>query len=85
MKYLVNLDDAMKSLPQLWNRASMWVSSSVWCINSKEIEEDSFLMMELYGTIIQYKIMSKTQRELRDFESIHGPHSFQFITSFAGV
>ncbi|GJU26146.1 hypothetical protein Tco_1164767 [Tanacetum coccineum] len=79
-KYLVNLDDIMTPLPQNWG-----IYSSVWCIVLGEREEDSFMVIESYEKVLQYKIVLKTVHTLFDLESTSPYESFPFISSFARV
>ncbi|GJV93227.1 hypothetical protein Tco_1541040 [Tanacetum coccineum] len=80
VKYLVNLDDLMMQSPSSWG-----IHSSVWCIVLGEREEDSFMVIESYGKVLQYKIMLNTVHTLFDFGSTSPRESFPFIASFAGV
>ncbi|XP_071708857.1 F-box protein At5g07610-like [Rutidosis leptorrhynchoides] len=85
-KYVVTLDESVRSFSNIWRRPDKWVSTSVWSVVLGERDEDSFLVIELYGKVMQYHVISKAIRELRNFKSIDQcPRSFQFIASFAGV
>ncbi|GJY41508.1 hypothetical protein Tco_0428778 [Tanacetum coccineum] len=75
VKYLVNLDDLMMLSPSTWG-----IDSSVLCIVLGEREEDSFMVIESHGKVLQYKIMLKTLRTLFDFGSTPR-ESFPFIAS----
>ncbi|GJS10195.1 F-box protein-like protein isoform X1 [Tanacetum coccineum] len=79
-KYLINLDDIMTPLPQNWG-----IYSSVWCIVLGEREEDSFMVIESYEKVLQYKIVLKTVHTLFEMESTSPHESFPFIASFAHV
>ncbi|XP_071699660.1 F-box protein At5g07610-like [Rutidosis leptorrhynchoides] len=88
IKYSVCLDEAMQSFPENWVYPYLLFSASVWCIVLGEREEDSFMVIELNGTVMQYKMMSNTLRELPYLKSgylNHCPRRFEFIASFAGV
>ncbi|GJV27200.1 hypothetical protein Tco_1383648, partial [Tanacetum coccineum] len=76
LTYLVNLDDLISS----WG-----IHSSVWCIVLGEREEDSFMVIESYGKVLQYKIVLNTVHTLFDFGSTSSRESFPLIASFAGV
>nr|GFA59475.1 hypothetical protein [Tanacetum cinerariifolium] len=79
LKYIVNLDDIIKSFPRRWMECLC-----VYCIVLGEREEDSFLVMELDKKVVQYKIMSKTLNIISD--SGDGIlNCFQFIPSFDNV
>nr|GEW10983.1 hypothetical protein [Tanacetum cinerariifolium] len=79
VKYLVNLDDLMLPHPSTWG-----IHSSVLCIVLGEREEDSFMVIESDGKVLQYKIVLNTVHMLFDFGSTPR-ESFPFIESFAGV
>ncbi|XP_071688929.1 uncharacterized protein [Rutidosis leptorrhynchoides] len=64
IKYIVHLDEAMRSFPENWVYPYKLVSIDVWCIDLGEREEDSFMVIDLGGTIMQYKIMSNTLHKL---------------------
>ncbi|XP_022018171.1 F-box protein At5g07610 [Helianthus annuus] len=86
VKYIVNLVEFMMLLPKTWRKGLRCLCSNhVRCIMIGKREEDSFLVMEIYGKIVQYKIALKTLRKLYELESFHSPVSFQFIASVAGV
>ncbi|GJZ64124.1 hypothetical protein Tco_0620545, partial [Tanacetum coccineum] len=80
VKYLVNLDDIMMPFPPKWG-----IYSSVYCIVLGEREEDSFMIIESYEKVLQYKIMLKTVHTLFDLESTSPHESFPFVASFASV
>ncbi|GJW39037.1 retrovirus-related pol polyprotein from transposon TNT 1-94, partial [Tanacetum coccineum] len=80
VKYLVNLDDLMMPSPSTWG-----IHSSAWCIVLGEREEDSFMVIESHGKVLQYKIVLNTVHTLFDFGSTSPRESFPFIESFVGV
>ncbi|GKB91214.1 retrovirus-related pol polyprotein from transposon TNT 1-94 [Tanacetum coccineum] len=77
VKYLI--DDLMLPSPSTWG-----IYSSVWCIVLGEREEDSFMVIESDGKVLQYKIVLNTVHTLFDFGSTPR-ESFPFIASFAAV
>ncbi|GJW27754.1 hypothetical protein Tco_0044629 [Tanacetum coccineum] len=64
IKYLVDTDDFMSPLPKGW---SIW--SIVWSIVLGEREEDSFLVINLSGKVVEYNLISKILREIYDMGS----------------
>ncbi|KAK1419316.1 hypothetical protein QVD17_28481 [Tagetes erecta] len=84
VKYIVNLDDFMIRFPR---KTPKWFCSSVGCIVVGNDEEDSFLVMEIYGKIVRYKLASKTIicDQLNEFEYSFYQRCFQFIASNADV
>ncbi|XP_071688930.1 F-box protein At5g07610-like [Rutidosis leptorrhynchoides] len=85
IKYIVHLDEAKRSFPKFWVYPHKLVSIDVWCIVLGEREEDSFMVIDLDGTIMQYKTMSNTLHKLpysKPFRCYRPPR-FQFIASFA--
>ncbi|GKA18136.1 hypothetical protein Tco_0697973 [Tanacetum coccineum] len=61
VRYLVNSDDIMNPLPEGW---SIWFT--VWSIVLGERKEDSCLVINLYGKVVQYNLISKTLHEIYD-------------------
>ncbi|GKA13505.1 F-box protein-like protein isoform X1, partial [Tanacetum coccineum] len=82
VKYIVNLNDIMNPLSETWR-----AYYSVWGIVLGAKEEDSFIVMEVLGKVVQYKFMSKTVRTLCDIGSMRPSRGsvHQFIASFASV
>ncbi|GJY92041.1 F-box protein-like protein isoform X1 [Tanacetum coccineum] len=81
VKYIVNLDDIMTPFPDSWS-----MGLSVFCIVLGEKEEDSSMVINFSGKIVQYKIASKTLCILGDLGSLNNPVGcFQFIASYANV
>ncbi|GJZ21588.1 hypothetical protein Tco_0558627 [Tanacetum coccineum] len=78
VKYVVNLDDIMKPIPDFWQ-----IPKGVWCIVLGEREEDSFMIIELLRKVVQYHPVSKTVRTLSGLKPNFD--SFQYIPSFAEV
>ncbi|GJU06227.1 F-box protein-like protein [Tanacetum coccineum] len=64
VRYLVNTDDFMNPLPEGW---SIW--SIVWSIVLGEREEDSCLVINLSGKVVEYNLISKTLHEIYDIGS----------------
>ncbi|XP_076906679.1 F-box protein At5g07610-like [Bidens hawaiensis] len=80
IKYNVKLDGLMKQFPGRW-----FCAIHVRCVMIGKKDEDSFLVMEICGKIVQYNIVLNTLCKLCDLESGHSPACFQFIASVAGV
>ncbi|GJW78269.1 hypothetical protein Tco_0139951 [Tanacetum coccineum] len=64
IKYIVDTNDFMTPLPEGW---SIWYI--FWSLVLGEIEEDSFLVINLSGKAVQYNLISKTLREIYDMGS----------------
>ncbi|GKD82977.1 hypothetical protein Tco_1349816, partial [Tanacetum coccineum] len=64
VRYHVDTDDFMTPLHEGW---SIW--STVWSIVLGEREEDSFLVINLSGKVIEYNLISKNLREMYDMRS----------------
>ncbi|GKA04490.1 hypothetical protein Tco_0683610 [Tanacetum coccineum] len=58
IKYLVDTDDFMSPLPEGWS-----IRSIVWSAVLGERGEDSFLVINLSGKVVEYNLISKTLRE----------------------
>ncbi|KAK9051345.1 hypothetical protein SSX86_027972 [Deinandra increscens subsp. villosa] len=86
MKYIVNFDDIrVKYLKTFaWKRPER-VCASVQCIVIGKKEEDSFLVIGIYGKMIKYNMVSKTTCKICDLDSLDSSDCFEFIASFAGV
>ncbi|KAK9050730.1 hypothetical protein SSX86_030295 [Deinandra increscens subsp. villosa] len=98
-KYIVDVGDIMMKYRKTWmkkhhrrNYELEWllICSRVQCIviEKKEDDDDSFLVVEIFGKIIQYKIVSKTIHklyELREPDRYYSSDSINFIASFADV
>ncbi|GKC26076.1 hypothetical protein Tco_1033370 [Tanacetum coccineum] len=78
--YLVDTDDFMSLFPEGW---LIW--SIVWSIVLGEREEDSFLVINMSGKIIEYNLISKTLREIYDMGSnqVADDYLDGFISPFA--
>nr|GEW34285.1 retrovirus-related Pol polyprotein from transposon TNT 1-94 [Tanacetum cinerariifolium] len=64
IKYIVNTNDFMNSLPE------GWLSRSIVCsIVLGEREDDSFLMINLSTKVVQYNLILKTLSEIYDMRS----------------
>ncbi|GJR26995.1 hypothetical protein Tco_1103227 [Tanacetum coccineum] len=61
IKYIVDTDDFMTPLPEGWS-----IRYIVWSLVVGEREEDSILVMNLSGKVVQYNLISKTVIE--DFD-----------------
>ncbi|GKD53193.1 hypothetical protein Tco_1286580 [Tanacetum coccineum] len=64
IKYLVDTDDFMTPLPKGWS-----IRSTVWSIVLGEREYDSFLVINLFGKVVEYNLISKTLRHIYDMGS----------------
>ncbi|GJV93580.1 hypothetical protein Tco_1541393 [Tanacetum coccineum] len=61
IRYRVDTDDFMTSLPEGWS-----IRSTVWSTVLGEMEEDSFLVINLSRKVVQYNLISKTLQEIYD-------------------
>ncbi|GKB55211.1 hypothetical protein Tco_0905964 [Tanacetum coccineum] len=82
IEYIVDTNDFMTSLLEGWS-----IRYIVWSLVVGEREEDSFLVMNLSGKVVQYNLISKTVHEIYDKGSnevvnnyLHG-----FIPHFCNV
>ncbi|GJT53655.1 hypothetical protein Tco_0988709 [Tanacetum coccineum] len=64
IKYLVDANDFRSPLPEGWS-----IQSIIWSILLGEQEEDSFLVINLSGKVVEYNLISKTLREIFDIGS----------------
>ncbi|GJT00933.1 hypothetical protein Tco_0822102 [Tanacetum coccineum] len=64
VRYHVDTDDFMTPLPEGWS-----IRSTVWSIVLGEREDDSFLVINLSGKVVEYNLMSKNLREMYDMGS----------------
>ncbi|GKC86511.1 receptor-like serine/threonine-protein kinase SD1-8 [Tanacetum coccineum] len=64
VRYHVDTDDFMTSLPERWS-----IRSTVWSIVLGEREDDSFLVINLSGKVVEYNLISKNLREMYDMGS----------------
>ncbi|GKC71647.1 retrovirus-related pol polyprotein from transposon TNT 1-94, partial [Tanacetum coccineum] len=64
VRYHVDTDDFMTLLPEGWS-----IRSTVWSIVLGEREDDSFLVINLSGKVVEYNLISKNLRELYDMGS----------------
>ncbi|GKB01197.1 hypothetical protein Tco_0829241, partial [Tanacetum coccineum] len=80
IKYLVDTDDFMTPLPKGWS-----IQSTVWSIVLGEKEYDSFLVINLFGNVIEYNLISKTLRYIYDIGSNQVADDYHggFISPFA--
>ncbi|GJV93583.1 hypothetical protein Tco_1541396 [Tanacetum coccineum] len=80
IKYLVDIDDFMSPLPEVWS-----IRSIVWSIVLGEREDDSFLVINLSGKVVEYNLISKTMREIYDMGSnqVYDDYLDGFISPFA--
>ncbi|GKE88211.1 hypothetical protein Tco_1565686, partial [Tanacetum coccineum] len=58
-RYRVDIDDFMTPLPKGWS-----IRSTVWRIVLGEREEDSLLVIYLFGKVIQYNLISNTLHDI---------------------
>nr|GEU58079.1 hypothetical protein [Tanacetum cinerariifolium] len=95
VRYLVNTEELMNSLPEVWS-----IRSTVCSIGLGEKEEDTFLMINLSGKVVKYNLISKTVNEIFDIGSNQmnddddvefiqpfsvDPNIYEFIPSFASL
>nr|GEY49241.1 hypothetical protein [Tanacetum cinerariifolium] len=96
VRYLVNTDDFMNLLLEGWS-----ICSTIWSIVLGEREDDSCLVINLSGKVVEYNLISKTLHEIYDIGSnqlddnrdddelvmpFEADHNvFEFIPSFASV
>ncbi|GJZ67738.1 reverse transcriptase domain-containing protein [Tanacetum coccineum] len=59
VRYRVDTDDFMTPLPEGWS-----IRSTVWCIVLGEREEDSLLVINLSGKVVQYNLISKALHDI---------------------
>ncbi|GJS86780.1 hypothetical protein Tco_0769416 [Tanacetum coccineum] len=64
VRYHVDTDDFMTPLPEGWS-----IRSTVWSIVLGEKEDDSFMVINLSGKVVEYNLMSKNLREMYDMRS----------------
>ncbi|GJZ66396.1 hypothetical protein Tco_0623092 [Tanacetum coccineum] len=64
VRYHVDTDDFMTPLPEGWS-----IRSTVWSIVLGEREDDSFLVINLSGKVVEYNLISKNLREMYDMGS----------------
>ncbi|GJZ26685.1 uncharacterized protein Tco_0570938 [Tanacetum coccineum] len=64
VRYHVDTDDFMTPLPEGWS-----IRFTVWSIVLGEMEDDSFLVINLSGKVVEYNLISKNLREMYDMES----------------
>nr|GEU77063.1 hypothetical protein [Tanacetum cinerariifolium] len=59
--YRVDTNDFITPLPEGWS-----IRSTVWSVVLGEMREDSFLVINLYGKVVQCNLISKTLHEIYD-------------------
>ncbi|GJX90004.1 hypothetical protein Tco_0343330 [Tanacetum coccineum] len=64
VRYHVDTDDFMTPLLEGWS-----IRSTVWSIVLGEREDDSFLVINLSGNVVEYNLISKNLREMYDMGS----------------
>ncbi|GKE33638.1 hypothetical protein Tco_1452960 [Tanacetum coccineum] len=64
VRYHVDTDDFMTPLPEGWS-----IRSTVWSIVLGEREDDSFLVINLSGKVVEYSLISKNLLEMYDMGS----------------
>lgn len=80
-KYFVDLNDVLRTFGQPYWR----IRQNVMSIVLGEREEDTFMVIEMAGQIVEYKFRFKTFRPRCEL-GLHRPKScFEFIASFARV
>ncbi|GJW15507.1 hypothetical protein Tco_0019640 [Tanacetum coccineum] len=87
VRYLVNTDDFRNPLPEGW---LIW--SIIWSIVLGEREEDSCLVINLSGKVVEYNLISKTLHDIYNIRSNQldddddDDHNvYEFIPSFTSV
>nr|GEW12882.1 hypothetical protein [Tanacetum cinerariifolium] len=60
-RYLVNIKQLMHPLPEGWS-----IRTSVWIICFGEVEEDAFVVINIFGKVVKYHLISKTNTGLFD-------------------
>ncbi|GJU57085.1 hypothetical protein Tco_1234851 [Tanacetum coccineum] len=80
INYIVDTDDFMTPLPEGWS-----IRYIAWSLVLGEREDDSYLVMNLSGKVVQYNIISKTLREIYDMRSneVADDYLYGFISPFA--
>ncbi|GJU61761.1 transcription factor bHLH14 [Tanacetum coccineum] len=80
IKYIFDIDDFMSPLLEGWS-----IRSIIWSIVLGEREEDSFLVINLSGNVVEYNLISKTLREIYDMGSnqVADDYLDSFIPPFA--
>ncbi|GJS80806.1 hypothetical protein Tco_0747347 [Tanacetum coccineum] len=63
-RYRVDTDNFMTLLPEGWS-----IRSTVWLIVLGKREEDSLLVINLFGKVVQYNLISKTLHDIFDYGS----------------
>ncbi|GKB78381.1 hypothetical protein Tco_0945276 [Tanacetum coccineum] len=64
IKYLVDIDDFMTPLLEGWS-----IRSIVWSIVLGKREDNSFLVINLSGNVVEYNLISKTLHQIYDMGS----------------
>nr|GEW82104.1 retrovirus-related Pol polyprotein from transposon TNT 1-94 [Tanacetum cinerariifolium] len=77
VRYVVNTDDFMTLLPDRW---LIW--STVWSTDLEEIEEDSFLVINIYGKVVKYHIISKIISQIFDIGSNQMDDEYEFFPAY---
>nr|GEX66312.1 hypothetical protein [Tanacetum cinerariifolium] len=81
IKYIFDTDDFMTPLPEGWS-----IRNIIWSLVVGEREEDSFLVVNMSGKVVQYSLISKTFRnyvknpfkcEIKRFQCDHGDADLQ--------
>ncbi|GJR75210.1 hypothetical protein Tco_0087575 [Tanacetum coccineum] len=80
LRYYVDTDDFMTPLPEGW---LIW--STVWSTILRERKDDSFLMINLSGKVVEYNLISKNLRDMYDMGSNQVTDDYHdgFILPFA--
>ncbi|GJY19985.1 hypothetical protein Tco_0392551 [Tanacetum coccineum] len=68
MKYCIHVNVITKLYPKTWKMHSNRVCSSIPRIVLGEKKADTFLVMELYGKVVQYNIARKTLHEISNYQ-----------------
>ncbi|GKD78527.1 hypothetical protein Tco_1341148, partial [Tanacetum coccineum] len=77
VRYHVDTNDFVTPLPEGWS-----IRSTVWSIVLGEKEDDSFLVINLSGKVVEYNLISKNLRDMGSNQVTNDYHN-GFIPPFA--
>ncbi|GKD75772.1 hypothetical protein Tco_1334054, partial [Tanacetum coccineum] len=81
VRYHVDTDDFMTPLSEGWS-----IRSTVWSIVLGEREDNSFLVINLSGKVVEYNLISKKPFAMYDMRPKQVDHKvYEFIPSYASV
>ncbi|GJR98071.1 hypothetical protein Tco_0270245 [Tanacetum coccineum] len=80
VRYLVNTEQLMNPLQE-----GLSIRTSVWSVCFGEGEEDAFIVINLFGKVVKYNLISKTNNEIFDIGSnqIDDDDDVEFIPPFS--